>query len=184
MEVEKTPLEGLLIIHPRVFADPRGFLYESYNEAKFRQAGLNTDWRQDNHTFSVKNSLRGMHFQRGEGQVKLVRCTQGRVWDVAVDIRPESPTLGQWFAIELSAENKRMLYLARGFAHGYVVLSDGAEIIYKCSSVYHGELEDQIKWDDPRIGIDWPVRHPIISERDQTAQSFSHYLATVRPRVA
>ncbi len=177
MRVERTPLEGLLILHPEVFSDARGFFFESYNEEKFRRAGVPTLWAQDNHARSVRGTLRGLHFQRGPGQAKLVRCARGRLWDVAVDIRPDSPTLGCWHAVELSEDNKTMFFIPVGFAHGYAVLSDVAETLYKCSNIYVAELEDGLRWDDPDLAIPWPVEQPIISERDRAAPSFREYLA-------
>jgi dTDP-4-dehydrorhamnose 3,5-epimerase len=128
---------------------------------------------------SVKDTVRGLHFQGGKGQAKLIRCVRGRVWDVAVDIRPDSPTLGKWFGVELSAENKRIFFVPAGFAHGYAVLSDEAECIYKCSTVYDPKVESGFKWNDAKVGVHWPVAHPVLSERDQTAQSFDEYLGKV-----
>ncbi|MFP4579834.1 MAG: dTDP-4-dehydrorhamnose 3,5-epimerase [Candidatus Sumerlaeia bacterium] len=179
MQIEETPLQELKIITPRVFGDERGFFYESYSEGKFREMGLPTKWVQDNHALSVKDTLRGLHFQKGDGQNKLVRCTRGSIWDVAVDIRPDSPNFGKWFGLELSAENKKMIFVPKGFAHGYLVLSDEAETQYKCSSLYDAEIETEVKWDDPDIGVEWPVEHPILSDRDKQAQSFREYAAGV-----
>lgn len=179
MRVEKAPLEGLLVLYPAVYADSRGFFFESYNELRFREVGINVPWAQDNHAMSVKDTVRGLHFQSGGGQAKLIRCVRGRVWDVAVDIRLDSPTLGQWFGVELSAENKRIFFVPVGFAHGYAVLSDEAECIYKCSTVYDPKLESGFKWNDDKVGVQWPVLQPVLSERDQTAQSFEQYLNKV-----
>lgn len=180
MKIERAPLEGLLILEPQVFADPRGFFYESYNEVKFREAGLDLHWRQDNHAKSIRGTVRGLHFQWGKGQAKLIRCVRGIVWDVAVDIRPGSPTLGRWHAVELSEENKQMFFIPAGFAHGYAVMSAEAETLYKCSEVYNPKLEDSIRWNDPEIGVAWPVENPILSERDQNAQTFQEYLVNAR----
>jgi dTDP-4-dehydrorhamnose 3,5-epimerase len=179
MIIETTPLEGILIIHPQVFEDSRGFFYESYNEKKFAEHGLPTVWAQDNHSLSVKGTLRGLHFQRGKGQAKLVRCLRGSIWDVAVDIRPDSPTFTQWFGMELSDANHTMMLVAEGFAHGFVVLSDVAEIAYKCSSVYDAEIEDEIRWDEPQFGVQWPVANPILSKRDMTSGSLDAYLERI-----
>lgn len=179
MLIEKTPLEGLLLIQPDVYADARGFFYECYNEVKFREAGLDLHWMQDNHAMSVRGTVRGLHFQHAPGQAKLVRCTRGRVWDVAVDIRPGSPTLGQWFADELSDENKTMLFIPVGFAHGYAVLSEEAEFQYKCTNIYDPKIEDGIRWNDPELGVPWPVAAPVLSVRDEQTQSFREYLAKV-----
>ena len=180
MKVEKTPLDGLLLIHPVVHGDRRGFLYESYNERDFRQAGIKISWVQDNHVRSVKNTLRGLHFQSGRGQDKLVRCTQGRVWDVAVDIRPASATLGRWFGAELTSENKLMFLIPRGFAHGYCVLSDEAEVQYKCSTLYDADLEAGFRWNDPKVAVQWPAPDPILSQRDLESQSFEDCMARLR----
>ena len=177
MRIETTPIRDLLVIHPRVFEDQRGFFYESYNERKFREQGIEMHWAQDNQARSVQATLRGLHFQRGRGQAKLVRCTSGRVWDVAVDIRPQSPTLGQWYAIELSDNNRAMFLIPEGFAHGYCVLSPEAEVQYKCSTVYDAALECEIAWNDPSIGVEWPIDDPILSDRDVGAGSFEQYLA-------
>jgi dTDP-4-dehydrorhamnose 3,5-epimerase len=179
MEIEKTPLEGLLVLKPKVFEDTRGFFFESYNAAEFARAGIHIQWVQDNHALSVRDTLRGLHFQRGPGQPKLVRCTLGVIWDVAVDIRPDSPTLGQWHGMDLSAENKLMLLIPGGFAHGYAVLSDQAEVQYKCGTLYDPKLEDQVQWDDRDLAVRWPVASPILSQRDLSAQSFKEYLKSV-----
>lgn len=176
MKVETTPIGGLLIIQPDLFPDSRGFFFESYNEDRFAAAGITLAWKQDNHARSIKATLRGLHFQRGEGQAKLVRCVRGAVWDVAVDIRPGSPTLGQWFGLELTEENKLMFLVPTGFAHGYAVLSEEAEVLYKCSRVYDGKLEDGIAWDDPELAVQWPVAEPVLSARDLGNQSFRQYL--------
>ncbi|HNY25805.1 MAG TPA: dTDP-4-dehydrorhamnose 3,5-epimerase [Candidatus Sumerlaeota bacterium] len=180
MQILETALNGLFLLAPRVFGDDRGFFFESYNEILAAKIGIFTHWAQDNHAMSVQHVLRGLHFQRGVGQAKLVRCVAGTIWDVAVDIRPSSPTLGQWYGVELSAENKKMLLIQEGFAHGYVVLSEKAEVVYKCSRVYDAQSEDEIRWNDPDIGVAWPVAEPHISERDTKAQSFKHYLESMR----
>jgi dTDP-4-dehydrorhamnose 3,5-epimerase len=179
MQVERTPIEGLLVVTPRIFPDHRGFFFESYNEDRFREIGIDIRWAQDNHVRSTRDTLRGLHFQRGEGQAKLVRCVRGRLWDVAVDIRPGSPTLGKWHAVELTEDNKKMFFVPVGFAHGYAVLSEETEALYKCGSVYDSELEDEILWNDPDIAVDWPVKTPNLSERDQNAQTFKQYLEGV-----
>ncbi len=179
MKIEKTPLEGPLVIHPDVFNDERGFFFESFNREKFRGLGIDLDWVQDNHARSSRGTLRGLHFQRGRGQDKLVRCTLGAIWDVAVDIRPGSPTLGKWTAVELTAENKKMFFVPVGFAHGYAVLSDAAECLYKCTNVYIPELEDGFRWNDPDVGAAWPVENPILSKRDRESQSFRECIARI-----
>ena len=179
MHIERTPIEGLLIITPKVFEDHRGFFFESYNKVLFRENGIDLPWMQDNHAKSTKNTVRGLHFQKGKGQAKLVRSIRGTVWDVAIDIRPDSPTLGKWHAVELTEENRKMFLIPAGFAHGYAVLTDEAETLYKCSSVYDQELESEILWNDPEIGIEWPVADPILSERDLNAQTLKEYLASL-----
>jgi len=168
----ETPLAGLYVLEPKVFTHDRGFFFESNNERDFRRAGLNTVWAQDNHARSVKNTLRGMHFQKGRGQAKLVRCPRGKIFDVAVDIRPDSATFGKWYGAELSEDNHRMLYVPEGFAHGYAVLSDVAESLYKCDSLYDPAIESEFTWNDPDVGIDWPVDEPVLSERDKNAKPF------------
>ncbi|MBN1518250.1 dTDP-4-dehydrorhamnose 3,5-epimerase [Candidatus Sumerlaeota bacterium] len=182
MKLERCGIDGLYIVIPTVFRDPRGLFFESYNLDEFTRLGLNTVWRQDNLAVSSRNVLRGLHFQRGKGQAKLVSCVHGRIWDVAVDLRTDSSSFGQWHGLELIAENNLMFYIPAGFAHGYVVLSDTAKVTYKCSTVYDPELEDQIKWDDPEIGVEWPAADPIISERDQKAQSFRLYQDSMASR--
>lgn len=176
MQVERTPIEGLLIIAPKVFSDHRGFFFESYNEMRFKELGIDLHWMQDNHVSSTKDTVRGLHFQRGKGQAKLVRCVRGRMWDVAVDIRPDSPTLGRWHAVELTEDNRKMFFIPVGFAHGYAVLSEEAEALYKCGNVYEPDLEDEILWNDPDIAVEWPVTSPILSDRDRNAQTFKQYL--------
>jgi dTDP-4-dehydrorhamnose 3,5-epimerase len=176
MNIQPGPIDGLFVIEPKVFPDHRGFFFESFNEARLREAGIELQWKQDNHVRSVRDTVRGLHFQWGKGQAKLIRCVRGRVWDVAVDIRPDSPTLGKWHGIELSEENKRIFFIPVGFAHGYAVLSDEAETLYKCSELYDPKMEDGIRWNDPELAVEWPIAHPLLSERDQKAVSFREYL--------
>jgi dTDP-4-dehydrorhamnose 3,5-epimerase len=180
MHAEHTDIDGLLIIHPRVFEDERGFFFESYNEAAFRRVGIDSIWRQDNHSRSVQDSVRGLHFQRGAGQAKIVRCVAGRIWDVAVDIRPGSPTFGRWSSVELSADNRLSVFVPAGFAHGFAVLSDYADTLYKCDRLYDAAIEDGIAWDDPDLAIPWPVKTAILSERDRSNQSFSTFKRKIR----
>lgn len=175
VKTTKTALTGLCVIHPQVFEDSRGFFFESFHLEKFKALGLRTDWVQDNHSGSVKDTIRGLHFQRGAGQAKLVRCIRGEIWDVAVDIRPDSSTFGRWEAIVLSDTNRDMLYVPEGFAHGYAVLSDWADVMYKCGTMYDSSIEDGIRWNDPTIGVNWPIAQPLLSDRDQTTQTFSQY---------
>ena len=180
MKIKRTDIEGVLIIEPRVFEDARGFFYESYHEAHFRASGIPTTWVQDNHARSVRNTVRGLHFQRGAGQAKLVRCIRGTIWDVVADLRPGSPTYGQWHGLELSEGNWRIFYVPEGFAHGYAVLSDVADVLYKCSRLYDPELETGIRWDDPSIGVQWPVASPLLSQRDCEAPTLEEYLERER----
>ncbi len=156
IKVTKCPIEGLCIIEPTVFGDERGFFMETYNENDFKEAGINTTFVQDNHSMSTKGVLRGLHFQKEHPQGKLVRVIQGTVFDVAVDIRSGSETFGQWYGVELSAENKKQFWIPEGFAHGFLVLSDTAEFCYKCTDFYRPDDEGGIAWNDPEIGIEWP----------------------------
>ncbi|PHI18161.1 dTDP-4-dehydrorhamnose 3,5-epimerase [Lewinellaceae bacterium SD302] len=170
MPFTATPIDGLKIFTPRVFGDERGHFFESYNEQTFREAGIDNHFVQDNQAASTQGVLRGMHFQTGKSaQAKLVRCTEGAVFDVAVDLRPDSPTLHQWFGLELSAENKKQLFVPRGFAHGYLVLTPTATFAYKCDNFYDRTAEGGLRWDDPGIGIEWPELKVEfqINERDQ-----------------
>jgi dTDP-4-dehydrorhamnose 3,5-epimerase len=178
MQVRPSDIPDVLIVEPKVFADERGFFFESYRREHFRAAGIDCDFVQDNHARSVKNTLRGLHYQREPGQAKLIRVTRGTIVDVAADIRPGSATFGQWVAIELSAENFRMLFVPVGFAHGYAVLSDVAEVQYKCSHHYLPEQEASVAWNDPDIGVAWPLTDPILSERDQNAPSLREAVPT------
>lgn len=168
MNVIATTIPDVLIIEPKVFGDARGFFYESFNQAKFEAViGRPLSFVQDNHSRSVKNVLRGLHYQIQQAQAKLVRVTQGAVYDVAVDIRKSSPTFGQYVGVELSAENKRMLWIPEGFAHGFVVLSETAEFLYKTTDYYAPEFERSIIWNDPAIGIAWPIQgEPALSAKD------------------
>ena len=153
----KTEIEGLVVIEPTVYGDERGFFMESYNMREFAQNGIGRQFVQDNHSKSSRGVLRGLHFQKEHPQAKLVRVIAGSVFDVAVDCRKDSPTYGQWHGIELSQENKRQFYIPEGFAHGFLVLSDVAEFTYKCTEFYHPEDECGIIWNDPQIGIKWPL---------------------------
>jgi dTDP-4-dehydrorhamnose 3,5-epimerase len=178
MQVENTALPGVRIITPRVFGDARGFFYESYNQAAMHEIGIDTVFVQDNHSQSVRCTLRGLHFQLPPAaQAKLLRVVRGAVWDVAVDIRIGSPTFGQWVGVELNATNFRQLYIPEGFAHGFCVLSDEAEVLYKTSYVYSPGHERGIAWNDPAFGVTWPVADPILSDRDRRAAGLADYLA-------
>jgi len=175
MEVIDFGLDGLKLVRPDVFRDDRGFFFESYNAVRYAAAGLGVPFVQDNHSRSVKGTLRGLHYQSTPGQAKLVRVTRGRIFDVAVDIRRESPTFGRWKSVELDADEHLQLFLPVGFAHGFCVLSDVAEVQYKVSSVYEPSTERAIRYDDPEIGVVWPVRDPVLSKRDQRAESFADF---------
>ena len=163
----KTDIEGVYIIEPKVFGDERGYFMETYNEKDFKEAGLDYCFVQDNQSKSHKGVLRGLHYQRNHPQAKLVRVIQGEVFDVAVDLRKNSPTYGKWVGVVLSSENKKMLMIPRGFAHGFVVLSETAEFVYKCDDIYHPEDEGGIMWNDPDVGVIWPYNEePSLSEKD------------------
>lgn len=164
-----TELDGLGLIEPSVFTDERGFFLESFREDALAELGINERFVQDNHSRSRGGVLRGMHFTVGEGQAKLVRVARGRVIDVVVDIRVGSPTFGRWESFELDDRAGRMLFVPVGFAHGFAVLSDVADVLYKCSSYYAGSLERGFAWNDPDVGIVWPVDDPIVSDRDRVA---------------
>lgn len=171
MNIIETALPGVLIIEPRVFGDARGFFLESWNERSFADAGLAMAFVQDNHSRSARGVLRGLHYQLENPQGKLVRVTRGAVFDVAVDIRRSSPHFGQWVGVELSAENHRMLWIPPGFAHGFLVLSETADFLYKCTTLYHPPSDRSLRWDDPAIGIAWPDvgTSPTLSAKDGVA---------------
>ena len=167
--VETTPIEGLLVITPKVFSDERGYFLETYNIADFTEAGIDSVFVQDNQSASKKGVLRGLHFQIQHAQAKLVRVIRGKVFDVAVDMRKGSATYGKWFGLTLSEENKKMFYIPKGSAHGFLVLSDYAEFTYKCTELYHPNDEGGIIYNDPDIGIDWPIEDGmelIFSDKD------------------
>jgi dTDP-4-dehydrorhamnose 3,5-epimerase len=168
MNIVKTEIPDVLILEPRVFGDERGFFYESFNQKVWREmTGLSTTFVQDNHSRSERNVLRGLHYQIQQPQGKLVRAIQGAVFDVAVDIRSGSPTFGRWVSAELSAENKRMLWIPQGFAHGFLVLSEFAEFLYKTTDYWAPQYERTIIWNDPDLAIDWPLKsQPILSDKD------------------
>lgn len=166
-----TALDGVYIIEPAVFGDHRGFFMESWSEPEFTKAGFHYHFVQDNHSSStVKGTLRGIHFQRGEkAQAKLVRCVRGAVLDVAVDLRPASPTYKKWVSVELSEENKRMFLIPRGFGHGFVTLTDHVEFLYKADNPYAPEADGGIRWNDPELAIDWGIENPILSSKDSSS---------------
>ena len=176
MTLIRTPIDGLLVLEPRVFGDERGFFMESYNERTFRElTGLSPSFVQDNHSRSARGVLRGLHYQLRQPQGKLVRVVQGRVFDVALDIRRASPTFGKWYGVELSGENKRQFWVPAGFAHGFVVLSESADFLYKTTDFYAPEYERCIAWNDPTIGIDWHLGDivPQLSAKDREGVAFT-----------
>ncbi|CCH93943.1 dTDP-4,deoxyrhamnose 3,5 epimerase [Microcystis aeruginosa PCC 9432] len=174
MKVIPTEIPDVLIIEPQVYGDDRGFFLESFNQKDFREkTGVNTTFVQDNHSMSLKNVLRGLHYQIPNPQGKLVRVVNGSVFDVAVDARQSSPTFGQWVSCVLSAENKRIFWVPEGFAHGFLVLSERAEFLYKTTNYYYPQYEKTILWNDADLGIDWPLETPpILSPKDQAGQPF------------
>lgn len=179
MKIIATEIPEVLIIEPQVFGDDRGFFYESFNQKVWEDAtGLKTRFVQDNHSRSIKGVLRGLHYQLPPAaQAKLVRCVVGEAFDVAVDIRRSSPTFGKWVGQKLSAENKRQLWIPEGFAHGFLVLSEVAEILYKTTAFYDPQTEQCIAWDDPGLGIDWPLQSaPLLSKKDAVAVRMTEML--------
>lgn len=173
MNVLKLDIPGPLIIEPNAFGDARGFFMETWNEETFRKAGLDLTFVQDNHSRSRKGVLRGLHFQNPGAQGKLVRVTRGAVYDVAVDLRRSSENFGKWVGVKLTAENKRIFWIPEGFAHGFLTLADDTDFLYKCTSPYSPETEQTLAWNDPTVGIKWPIEDldPIISEKDSEAKS-------------
>ncbi len=175
MKFVKTPLQDVYLLEPKVFGDQRGFFMETWNQETFRAAGFDLNFVQDNHSRSTRGTLRGLHFQTQHTQGKLVRVTAGEVFDVAVDLRRNSPTMRQWYGVSLSAENQRMLWTPPGFAHGFYVTSDYADFLYKCTDVYHPASEQTLAWDDATVGIEWPVpagESPQLSAKDAQGQSW------------
>ncbi|HZV58306.1 MAG TPA: dTDP-4-dehydrorhamnose 3,5-epimerase [Sphingobium sp.] len=172
MNIIETAIEGLLIIEPKVFGDERGFFMESWNARAFREAGLDIEFVQDNHSRSSRGVLRGLHYQQPGPQGKLVRVTAGAVYDVAVDMRRSSPTFGQWVGVELSAANKRMFWVPEGMAHGFLCLEDGTDFLYKCRGYYDPAHEHSLLWNDPTLGIDWPLDGitPQLSAKDEAGK--------------
>ncbi|HEY0592991.1 MAG TPA: dTDP-4-dehydrorhamnose 3,5-epimerase [Thermoanaerobaculia bacterium] len=164
-----TSLPGVLLLEADVFGDARGFFLETYRREEFAAAGIDLPFVQDNHSGSVRGVLRGLHYQEPFPQGKLIRCVSGSVFDVAVDIRKGSPAFGRWFGAELSAENKLQMWVPPGFAHGFCVTSEWGEIVYKCTDVWRKEHDRAIRWDDPEIGIAWPLAQPVLSAKDAVA---------------
>ena len=175
MIIETTPLAGLLLVKPDVFGDERGFFQETWNLRRYTEAGLDRHFVQDNLSLSRKGILRGLHFQNPGPQGKLVYVLQGEVFDVAVDVRADSPTFGQWYGVTLSAENHHQLFVPEGFAHGFCVTSETALFAYKCTDFYNPKAEFSLLWNDPDIGIDWPIKNPELSEKDKNGQSLSEF---------
>ena len=173
-----TPFPDVWIIEPDVFQDPRGFFYESYSYKKFQALGFEIQFVQDNHSRSVQNTVRGLHFQIGLGQIKLVHCTKGKIWDVILDIRPKSPSFRQWYGLELSETKFHQLLIPVGFAHGFSVLSDVADVQYKVSNYYDPAVERGIQWNDSTLNVDWKVDTPLLSQRDLSNPSLDEFLAT------
>jgi dTDP-4-dehydrorhamnose 3,5-epimerase len=178
MNVRECPIEGLKIIELKKFGDSRGFFVERFHTERFREAGLPHAFEQDNHSRSAPGVLRGLHYQNNPAQGKLVGVTRGRVWDVAVDIRPGSPTYGQYHGVELSDDNATLFWIPEGFAHGFCVLGDEpVDMLYKVTGLYNAAGEGGIRFDDPQIGIQWPITNPTISDRDTALASFAAYTA-------
>jgi len=175
VQIQTTPLPGLLLLEPKVFRDDRGFFLETFRHDVLEDAGLDTSFVQDNHSRSVKGTIRALHFQIPPGQTKLVRCARGSVFDVVVDLRKSSPTFGKIHSVELSDENHLQLYIPAGFAHGFCATSETADVVYLCSSYYNPALERGIAWNDPELAIPWPVKSPLLSERDRNNPTLSNY---------
>lgn len=175
--IESEHLNGVVVLVPEVFEDERGFFMETFRADQFKTLGLPHEFVQDNHSRSRKGVLRGLHFQWDPPMGKLMRVTYGRAFLVAVDIRKGSSTLGQWFGLEVSAENKKQVWAPAGLARGFCVLSDACEIQYKCTGIYNGKAEAAIRWNDPEIGIAWPISDPLLSAKDQAAPTFREWLA-------
>lgn len=170
MNVDTTPLAGLLLVTPRVFTDSRGFFLETFHAEKYAAHGISGPFVQDDWSHSVRDTLRGLHFQDPKAQGKLVCVTRGAAFDVAVDIRKGSASFGKWFGIELSESNRKQLWIPPGFAHGFCALSDETDFLYKCTALYAPECEHSILWNDPAIGIEWPTRSPLLSKKDSEAK--------------
>ncbi len=179
MDVFELPLVGLKLVRPRVFRDARGHLLETYQEPRYRAAGIDCTFVQDNASRSFARTLRGLHYQAQPGQAKLLRVTCGRSYHVAVDIRPASPTFGRWHAVELDGDDPSEFFLPVGFAHGFCALSEVADVSYKVSALYDPAAERSLRWDDPTLAIVWPVKEPLLSERDRSAESFTDFARRV-----
>jgi dTDP-4-dehydrorhamnose 3,5-epimerase len=180
LEVTKLSLDGLLLLRPRLFRDPRGYVRELFNEPRFREAGIDCRFLQDSHTRSAYGTLRGLHYQPSPGQARLVSVTRGRVFYVALDIRPSSPTFGHWYGVSLDGEEGAQLFVPVGFAHGFCVTSEAADVGFKASSVSDLKTELAIAWDDPELGVTWPLAEPVLSDRDRRAESFADFAKRAR----
>lgn len=180
MEVVETPIAGVLLIKPKVWGDSRGYFVETWQQERYAAAGIDLPFVQDNHSKSTYGILRGLHFQKTRPQGKLVSVSLGRVFDVAVDIRPGSPTLGQWYGVELTQDNQWQLWVPPGMAHGFVVTSEFAHFHYKCTEYYCPQDEGAIRWDDPDLGVAWPVECPTLSQKDTVAPSWQNFLAVLK----
>lgn len=180
MKFTETELPGVVLIEPKVFGDERGYFLETFHAARFREAGLPTEFVQDNHSRSARGVLRGLHYQMPNAQGKLIRCSRGAIYDVAVDIRTGSPAFGRWYGVELSEENKRMLWVPPDFAHGFCALTDNTDVMYKVTALYDGAADRSILWNDPEIGIRWPIAEPLLSPKDAAAPRLKD--APVLPR--
>ncbi len=179
MGFEATEIPGVVLVEPTIHRDQRGFFLETYSEPRYRENGIPERFVQDNHSRSSRHILRGLHAQSPNPQGKLVRCVEGAVWDVAVDVRVGSPSFGRWVGFELSADNFRQLYVPPGCLHGFVVLSDTAQFEYKCTALYDSTADFGVRWDDPELAIEWPVESPVVSDKDRAAP----LLAGVRERL-
>jgi dTDP-4-dehydrorhamnose 3,5-epimerase len=180
MKFTAGPLPGIVVIEPDVRRDPRGFFLETFHAENYRAYGVSLSFVQDNHSLSTRGTLRGLHLQLHKPQGKLVRAIRGEVWDVAVDVKPDSPTFRQWFSVLLSADNFRQIYIPPGYAHGFCVLSETAEVAYKCTAYYDPADERGIAYNDPELAIDWPVSEPLLSKRDMTNPTLASFLAASR----
>ena len=178
MEIVENPMNDVFVIKPKVFEDNRGFFAETYRKDLFKELGLDFDFVQDNHSQSSQNVLRGLHFQWEPPMGKLMRVTVGKAFLVAVDVRKNSPTLGKWFGKLVTAHNKLQVWAPAGFARGFCVLSDFAEIQYKCTGTYNKNCENGIAWDDKKVGIEWPIKNPVLSERDKNALTLAEWMET------
>lgn len=183
MHLQRLPIKELILIKPKRFDDERGFFMERYRHERYVEAGIDASFVQDNEVFSKKNVLRGLHYQQTPGQAKLISVLRGKIWDVAVDIRPSSPTFGCWEGVELSEENGLQFYIPVGFAHGYCVLSDDAFVTYKMSAPYDPKEERTISWNDPTLAVRWPIQEPLLSERDRMGVSFEESILCTNNKV-